>query len=345
MNETEIRSRLRKAMGEYDYKPRSSGEIEASLVRGGPGSHLGAMGVVAAVLAILIVVSFVYVRLHSTHPTIPAESPSPSSSIPMSVLERAHIAAAGALVSHPNLEGTVGGRTVTLVGAYADAWNLTLIFRVSPASNTPLGISLWTDSGLFMPPSYPLTVGPDGYQYFESGGALAPPAAGPAHLRASLWDHVVLLGDNVASGARLPDPAWSFTYSLEVHAATSVPGQQGVVAVGSWKVTILKFELTPSTIYLHTLIDGPPPPSQQSGRPAPDDLIAVRSVAMLDEAGMAVSYGGCSSRWALSSIYPRVYELICEWPRPAQATTYRLVITGGGGQYSTSVTIPEPPTS
>jgi hypothetical protein len=65
-------------MGEYDYKPRSSRELEAGLVRGASSAHLGAMGIVAAILAILIVVSLVYVRVHSTHPTIPAESPSPS---------------------------------------------------------------------------------------------------------------------------------------------------------------------------------------------------------------------------------------------------------------------------
>lgn len=337
MNETEVRSRLRKAMGEYDYKPVPSADLESRLAHGASSPHLGAMGLVAAVLAILMVVSLVYVRVHSTYPTSPAESPGPSSSIPMSLLETMHIAAAGALISRPNLAGTVGGRTVTLVGAYADALNLSLIFRVSPASDTPLGIDVWwTGYGRDDPYSRPLIVAPGGYQYSEGS---AHSAAGPAQLRLTLWDRWTSPGVYVASEAR--PPSWSFTYNLEVRAATPLPVQQGVIPVGSWKVTVLEFEMTPSTIYSHMLIDGPPPPS---GLPL-SDLTAIKSVAMLDQAGTAVSTGGCGSRWALSSSYPRVWELTCEWSRPTQATTYRLVITGGGGQYSDSFTIPEPPTS
>src|SRR6266851_7267547 len=338
MNETEIRSRLRKAMGEYDYVPRSSRELEAGLTRGAQSPHLGAMGTVAAILAILIVISLLYFRVQSTHPTIPAGSPSPTSSIPVSLLERMHIAAAGALISHPNLVGTVGDRTVTFVGAYADALNLSLIFRVSPASNTPLGFDIWwTGYGRDDPYSSPLIVGPDGYQYV-SGSAHS--LGGPTQLRVSLWDNWTSPGVYVASASR--PPGWSFTYNLKVQAATLLPVQQGVIQVGSWKVTVLEFEMTPSTIYSHILIDGPPPPGN-SAIPPSNDLIAIRSIAMLDEAGTAVSTGGCGSRWALSSSYPRVWELTCDWSRPAQATTYRLVITGGGGQYATSFAIPAPP--
>jgi hypothetical protein len=341
MNETEIRSRLRNAMGEYDYKPRSSRELEAGLVRGAPSPRLGAMGIVAAILALLIVVSLVYVRVNSTHPTFPAASPMPSSSIPVSLLETMHIAAAGALISHPNLVGTVGDRTVTFVGAYADALKASLIFRVSPASNDPLAIDVWwTGYGRDIPYSSPITAGPDGYQYWI-GSAHSP--GGQAQLRVSLWANWTYPGVYSASEAR--SAAWSFTYDLRVRAATSLPVQQGVISVGSWKVTILTFELTPSTIYLHTVIDGPPPPSGLPGKPSSDNLIAITSVAMLDEAGMPVSIGGCGSRWALSSSYPRLWELTCNWPMPTQATTYRLVITGGGGEYSTSFVIPAAPTS
>jgi hypothetical protein len=332
MNEVEIRSRLRKAMGEYDYKPRSSKDLEAGLVRGAPSPHLGAMSMVAAILAILIVVSLVYVRVHSTYPTIPAASPRPSSSIPVSLLETMHIAAAGGLVSQPNLVGNVGDRTVTLVGAYADALNLSLIFRVSPASTTPLAFDVWwTGYGRDVPYSSPLIVGPDGYQYV-SGAAHSP--AGPAQLRVSLWDNWTYPGFYVASEAR--PPAWSFTYNLEVHAGTSLPVQQGAIAVGSWKVTVLKFEMTPSTIYLHTLLDGPP---------LAVDSNPFKSIAMLDEAGREVSFGGGSAGWGMSAGYGRVWVVTLWWPMPTQANTYRLVITGGGGQYSTSFMIPAPPTS
>jgi hypothetical protein len=336
MNETEIRSRLRKAMGEYEYRPRSSKELEAGLVRGAPSPHLGTMGIVATILAILIVVSLVYVRVHSTHPTNPAEPP-----IPVSLLETMQIGAAGALISHPNLVGTVGDRTVTFAGAYADALKALLIFRVSPASDAPLGIDVWwTGYGRDRPYSFPIAVGPGGYQYWVGS---AHSLGGPAQLRITLWDNWTYPGVYVASETR--PPSLSFTYDLKVQAATALPVQQGVIPVGSWKVTVLEFEMSPTTIYSHILIDGPPPPSGPPGKSSSDNLIAIMSVAMLDQAGTAVSAGGCGSRWALSSSYPRIWELTCDWSRPTQATTYRLVITGGGGQYSTSFNIPAPPTS
>jgi hypothetical protein len=344
MNETEMRSRLRKAMGDYDYKPRSPKELAEGLVRGAPSPHLGAMGIVAAILALLIVVSLVYVRFNSTRPTFPAASPSPSSSIPMSVLERMNIAAAGALISQPNLVGTVGDRTVTLAGAYADAFNTTLIFRVSPASNTPLGIDGWTEFGPFAPYG-PLVVGPDGYQYIHDGGQPAHNPGEPARLRLTVWAPYIFL--HTASDAR--PPIWSFTYDLKVQAAaTSLRVQQGVIAVGSWRVTVLEFEMTPSTIYSHVLIDGLARPAiiASPSRDEQDrELAIIRSVAIFDQAGTAVRTGGCGGSWSESSHYPRVWELKCWWPRPAQATTYRMVITGGGGQYSTSFVIPAPPTS
>jgi hypothetical protein len=331
MNETEIRSRLRKAMGDYDYKPRSSQEVEAGLVRGALSSRSGPVGMVAAILAVLIVVSLVYVHVNSTHRTIPSASPSPSSSIPVSLLERMNIAAAGALVSQPNLVGTIGDRTVTFAGAYADALHAALIFRVSPDSNTPLAIDVWwTGYGRDDPYSSPTTLAPDGYQYWL-GAAHSP--AGPAQLRVTLWDSWTFPGVYVASEVR--PPTWSFTYNLGVHPAASLPAQQGVIPVGSWKVTVLEFEMTPSTIYFHALIDGPPITAGST---------AIRSIAMFDEAGGPVSTG-CSGGWGASRGYGPLVEVTCDWPRPTQTGTYRLVITGGGGQYSTSVMIPAPPTS
>jgi len=346
MNETQIRTRLRKAMGEYDYTPMSSRDIQSRLAGGASSPRLGLMGMVAAILAILIVVSLVYVRMHSTPLTFPAASPSASSAIPVSVLEQTNLSAAAALVSHPNLIGTVGDRTVTLAGAYAETRRVTLIFRVSPASTTQLGIDLWTEFGP-LNPSFPLTVGPDGYQWVHSG---APPhnPGEPVHLRMTIWDPYIP-PTGTASDARLP--IWSFTYNLKVQTATTaLPVQQGVIAVGSWKVTVLEFELSPSTIYSHVLIDGPARPGPtgptvSNSRAEQDRVIAIlKSVAMVDQAGKVLGTP-CGGSWSLSSHYPRVWELNCGWPRPAQATTYRLVITGGGGQYSTSFNIPAPPTS
>src|SRR5438045_6122229 len=239
MNEREIRSRLHRAIGEYAYLPAAPTELESRLGRSAPRQSLGARSIVAAILAVLIVVSLVYVRVHSTRPTVPAESP-----IPVSLLDEMGIAAAGSLISHPNLVGTVGDRTVTFVGAYADALKAALIFRVSPVTNTPLAIDVWWKGyGRDDPYSTPIRLGPDGYQYWLGS---AHNLGGPAQFRVTLWDSWTSPGVYVASETR--PPTLTFTYDLKVHAATSLPVQQGVIQVGSWKVTVLQFVMTPSTI-------------------------------------------------------------------------------------------------
>src|SRR5207237_8665827 len=137
---------------------------------------------IAAVLALLTVVSLVYVRFQSTRPTIPAATPGPSTRIPAPVLRAAQIQAASGLISEPNLAGTVGDRTVTLEGVYADELNMALIFRVSPATTTPLAIGLWDECGPLVP-SAPMNVATDGYQYLELLEAPYVSAGGLAHLK------------------------------------------------------------------------------------------------------------------------------------------------------------------
>src|SRR5438874_5659992 len=137
MNENEIRTRLNDATGEADYPPALKRQIESRIAEPEVSGHTRLLSMIAAVLALLTVVSLVYVRFQSTRPTIPAATPGPSTRIPAPVLRAAQIEAASGLISEPNLAGTVGDRTVTLEGVYADELNMALIFRVSPATTTP----------------------------------------------------------------------------------------------------------------------------------------------------------------------------------------------------------------
>src|SRR5258706_11641476 len=147
MNETEIRTRLRMAVGEADYPPELGTRVAARLNQPPAPSHPRAIGFVAAMLAVLIVVSLVYIRVHSGPALGPAAGPSPTPVVvpgPNSVvrlpdadLAAAGLTAAGSVVTPLNLVVTAGGRTVTLVGGYADPMRIVLVFRTLPDAGAP----------------------------------------------------------------------------------------------------------------------------------------------------------------------------------------------------------------
>ena len=123
MNEKEIRTRLKEAIGEAAYPPTLTRGVQTRLTQRAGGSQVRFLGVVAALLAALIVISLVYIRAQSRPASRPAASPIASSSpdpIPPMELSSAGLAAASAVVMRPNLAATDAGRTVILIGAYAD---------------------------------------------------------------------------------------------------------------------------------------------------------------------------------------------------------------------------------
>src|SRR5205807_6456443 len=77
MRETEIRDRLREAIGEARYPSALKGKVVERLGQPASRTNPAALGLVAALLAVLIVVSLVYIRVQTAQPGRPAAGPSP----------------------------------------------------------------------------------------------------------------------------------------------------------------------------------------------------------------------------------------------------------------------------
>jgi len=75
MNETEIRERLRDAVGEAHYPAALKSKVEARLREPEAEAHPRLVGLVAAVLAVIIVGSLVFIRLQSSTGFLPAAHP------------------------------------------------------------------------------------------------------------------------------------------------------------------------------------------------------------------------------------------------------------------------------
>jgi hypothetical protein len=330
MNEIEVRARLREAFGEATYPPSLKSAVEARLGRPAGPAHRHAMSILAAVLAVLIVASLVYVRLQSTHsprPAAPSPTATPQAQIPAWVFEDGELGAAKALISRPNVSTSDGHRTVTIVGAYADPWRTVLILRAVPATNDWLAPEISDDLG-------PFNVGasidyrPDGWQV---PAVWQGPHAGPdgvAHLRVTIQDAgpPPFFGQGQASPARGPG-VWDFSFDLKVQPAAPLSLQPALTSVGSWKFTVEAFELTPSVIYFQAVIRG-----------ASSSDISSSTFTLADEAGSSIKGGLRSSVPVDGSA--TVTRVNLYWTRPAYATTLRLRING---QYSAMISIPPPP--
>src|SRR5256885_7025024 len=75
MNETEIRERLRDAVGEAHYPAALKSKVEARLREPEAQAHPRLLGLVAGVLAVIIVGSLVFIRLQSSTGFLPAAHP------------------------------------------------------------------------------------------------------------------------------------------------------------------------------------------------------------------------------------------------------------------------------
>jgi hypothetical protein len=288
----------------------------------------GLFVVVVALLAIGIG------RLRAMSPYLPA-APTPTvASTPMPVppgstpsrwfdgdLAAAQLTPAASVVTTLNLVSTSNGRTVNLVGAYADTTRTVLVLRTIPVTGAAQ-VQVSDDQG-------PLTsayfgapgVWGDQVVGFQQGPHAS--ADGVAHLRVTVSGFV----QNPPS-AKVSPGNWTFALALKVQPAMALPMQPRPTSVGTWKVNVEAFELTPSGIHFRAVLTGP----------ATTD-INDSTVAMLDETGTPIKPQTIDP----ASIAPHQTRLDETWARPAGSATYRLLVTGGGGQYTTSVDIPGPP--
>ncbi len=318
MNETEIRERLRDAVGEAHYPSVLKSKVESRLRDPAPPGHPRLVGLVAAVLAVVIVGSLVFIRLQSSTGFLPAAHPQtrPSSAptvppsgtlqsigrLPVEDLAVANLSQAADAVSTPDLLQTSSGRAVRLVGAYADTARIVLILRSLPPGQPMVQIS--DDSG-------PINSG-----YGEANGVIGdlvvsymqPPRAGA--------DGVAHLGVTVSNFVQGPPAVgsansgvWSFSVSLKIQPAIPLTLSPTLTSVGSWKVTVEKFELTPSVVHLRAAVDGP------SSIDVNQDAFT-----LLDDAGNPINVAGASF---VPKGGQKSTQVDMSWGRVFRATTYR----------------------
>jgi len=330
MNETEIRKRLRDAVGDADYPAGLAGKVVARLAEPPSPAHPRLIGVIAAVLAVLIVVSLVYVRMHSTQSTRPATNPSPAATatpqvvlppqhtLPDADLAAAQLTAAAGVVTPFHEVSTGGGRTVTLIGGYADPSRIVLVFRTLPDAGSPQ-LQVSDDKG-------PITGG-----YFGAHGSAGDQVVGlqqGPHVAAGKVAHLTITITGFAQSSASPG-SWTFSAALPVQSASALPLTPNLTSLGTWKVTVETFELTPSVIHLRALLDGTAP----SG--------VTDSTATLVAADGTPIKPLTIDPTVAGSNQTRLDET---WARPATAASDQLRINGGGGHYSANVSIPAPPT-
>lgn len=331
MNETEIRKRLREAVGEADYPSSLTGKVSARLGEPPTPAHPRVIGLIAAILAALIIVSLVYVRAQWTPPTRPATNPSPSQSAvvteqgPQQSLPDADLAAAGLRAAWaavtPLHEVSTGGRqTVTLIGAYADSSRIVLVFRTLPDAGSPQ-VQVSDEKG-------PINAG-----YFGARGSAGDEiiglqkgphvaAGGVAHLTVEVTGFAQYGSPKVNTGS------WTFSVAVPVQSATPLPLTPKLTNVGTWKVTLEAFELTPSVIHLRALVDGTEP-----------SAVTDSTAVLLGADGAPVKPMTIDAVVAGSN-QTRLDET---WVRPANAAGDQLQLNGGGSRYSAAVSIPAPP--
>jgi hypothetical protein len=356
MNETEVRSRLREAFGDVDYPPALKTSVEARLGRPATRSQPSAIGIIAALLAVLIVASLVYVRVQSTRSVRPVAHPSPvatpQSQIANEFLVGSNLDAAAGVITRLNLSQTKGDRTMGIVAAYADPTETVVITRAQPPfpALEEVAMDISDDLGLINAPGSGWA-GRDGY-----GGyiVLQGPHSGPdriAHLQVRIVDvgipfffrptpttQILPASSNPVS----PSPEiWDFSFDVKVQPAVPLTMQTPLTSVGAWQFTVEVFELTPARIYFQGLV------RDATG------FDPFSSITLLDEAGNPpIGGGGSYGPETDTPGSPMRFKIY--WARPAYATTLQLRISYGssaasssrpGSQYTTSVSIPPPPRS
>jgi hypothetical protein len=268
----------------------------------------------------------------------PATSLHPATSLvvthllPVADLAAARLTDVAELVTPLEIASVDNGRTVTLIGAYADTARTVLIFRESPDMGLP-SASVNDELGLINASSSAGPVRSPGVRsdyYFALDGGPHPGLDGMAHLAITI------------SGLSRWTPAggyvngnWAFNAALAVQSGQllAAPNQ---FRLGAWNVTVETLELTPAVVHLQTVVNGASPEALVGpGNGAFVELVdaAGNPVSVLaSDAGITVPKGQLNPVNYLNSRTGN------EWLRPA-AGTYRLLFQGGGGRYEITVVV------
>jgi len=187
MNDTEIRERLREAVGEAPYPLDLPSRVQAELraPRSRP-THPRAIGLIAALLAIAVVAALFAPRLLTQRTVLPQPRPAASpvtqnSVVPAQDLVAAHLTAVASLIQPLQLQAQSGNQRIDMIAAYADAARTVLFFRVTPDAGFPM--ALIDDAYGFLNASSSGSRGVPGDYVFVLDAGPRPNIDGIAHLR------------------------------------------------------------------------------------------------------------------------------------------------------------------
>ncbi|HET9848222.1 MAG TPA: hypothetical protein VFR68_06680 [Candidatus Dormibacteraeota bacterium] len=259
--------------------------------------------------------------------------PTPSPLVPADDLHIAGLATE--LVTPLDIQATDQGLTARLVGGYADAARIVLIYHMEGAT-TPITIFR---SSVMVDDDQGLVNGGGSTNYARStGDAISVIEAGP-HPGADGLAHLTiqLTSWKQGNGPGQVRASWNFSIVLPIYPSTPVPAPNQF-QLGRWKANIEVLEVTPTVVHLQAVINGATPVD-----------IGLSTVTLLDPAGNIIGQG-CGAGITVpktqidspnSPLYhnARVY---CEFTRPSEPGTYRLRFAGGGGTYTIQIPIKAP---
>ena len=320
MNDTEIRERLREAVGEAPYPHDLPSRVQAELGAPRPRpTHPRAIGLIAALLAIAVVAALFAPRL-LTQPTVvpqpqPAASPvTQSSAVPAQDLVAAHLTAVASMVQPLHLRAQSGTQQINLIAAYADAARTVLFFRMTPDAGFP--VASIDDAYGFLNASSSSSRGVPGDYVFVLDAGPRPGVDGIAHLKVSI------IGVQPNGPGAPIQGHWTFAPDVHVEASQPIGSYPIRFALGSWKVTLEVIELTPSVVHVQALIDG-----------ATVGDVEQKFMTLLDPSGHEVRQiaGGASvtvPKQQLNSTTYKSTRVNDQWERPAAAGKYQLRVEG-----------------
>lgn len=339
MNDSEIRERLREAVGEQSYPADLSARAETRLQQPPDAeARPRAVGLVAAILAIAIIAALLGPRLLASRNLQPRPALPPTSvasPVAPGVVPDADLAAAGlsglvALVTPLQIEKQFGNSRVTVIGAYADPARTVLFFR-SPDTGYPMA-SINDDYG-FLNASSSGNRGIAGDYIFVLDAGPRPGADGTAHLKVTVGGFETM-GTSFGSTGPVN---WTFSIQLPVQASTPVTSVPQQFRLGSWNVTLEAADATPSVVRVQALIDGA----------SIDDFGGLYPVTLLDATGKpliqtAASAGVTVPKQQMNSSTVKLTRINAAWRRPAAAGTYQLRFEGSGAVVKIPLTILAP---
>jgi hypothetical protein len=336
MNETEIRERLREAVGKATYPEDLPSRMQPILKESRRDqTYPRGLGLVAALIAIAIVAVLFGPRLlavRSQPRAVPAMSPVPittpvAGTLPDQDLAAANLSGLATLVTPFNLTAKSGSVTVVLIGAYADGARTVLFFRTSPDAGFPMPSI--NDAYGFLNSSSSSSMGVPGDYVFVLDAGPRPGADGIAHLKISV-SNIQPSGP----GGSQTRGTWTFSPDVNVQPSQSLGLVPHRLSLGSWKVTLEVVEVTPSVIHLQALIEG-----------ASVDQLEQNFVSLLDPSGKTVrqvteSASVTVPKQQLNANTPKTTRINDQWPRPATPGAYQLQFQGNGAHATVKLDIP-----